>query len=313
MEYFSAVLDQVIIFSMIMVVGFIVVKIGAVPATVLPSISVLFAKVIIPAILFVNTVNGATRDDIVNTLFLTGICAFIYMVLITLMRLMPKLLKLSGNRARLYSIMFAYGNVGFIGIPLLLAMFGQRAMVFVTMFAVVDQLTFWTYGYMQSFPEDNKLKFSPKTLLKLLNPPLVAMILSVVLIFIGVQIPAVLNRGVQTVANAGMALPFIYIGGMLATMTDRSLFGRFEIYFGIFIKMLVVPITIFAILNAVGIDRDMAVATAILFGLPTIAMIPMLAGINGSDEKYATATIMVTTIASLFTLTFVTYMITVVL
>ncbi|MCL2227687.1 MAG: AEC family transporter [Oscillospiraceae bacterium] len=313
MEYFSAVLDQVLIFMMIMIVGFAVVKVGAIPESALPSISIIFAKIIIPAILFFNTVNGATREDMRDTLFLSGVVAIIYAVLISFMRLMPKILKLKGDRALLYSVMFTYGNVGFIGIPLLLALFGQRAMVAVTMFAIVDQLTFWTYGYLQTFPAGNRLKFTPKTLLKLFNPPIIAVIVSVILILVGVRVPEIINRAFFSVANAGLALPFIYIGGMLATIKDLQLFKRFEIYVGILLKMLVVPLAIFVAMTAAGIERDIAIATTILFGLPTIAMIPMLAGLHGSDEKYATATILVTTIASLFTLTFVTYVITVVL
>ena len=313
MEHFNAVLNQVIIFMMIMVVGFIVFKVRALPESVLPAISIFFTKVVVTAIIFFNTVNGATREEMISTFFLTGIVAVTYAVLICITRSLPKILKLTGDRAKIFPITFTFGNVGFIGIPLLLTVFGQRAMVFVNMFAVVDLITFWTYGYSQTFPAGHKFKLSVSTFKKMLNPPLIAIVLSVVLIFLGVRMPRIVNNALETVANAGMALPFIYVGGMIATMTDSSLFKRFEIYIGILIKMLIFPILIFIIMTALNIDREIAIATSILFGLPTMAVVPMLAGANGSDEKYTTFIVLVTTIASLFTLTFVTYMVSVVL
>ncbi|MCL2366564.1 MAG: AEC family transporter [Oscillospiraceae bacterium] len=313
MEYFNAVLNQVVIFMMIIIVGFIVFKVRALPESVLPAISIFFTKIVVTALIFINTVNGATRAEMINTFFLTGVVAIVYVFLINTMRILPKVLKLQGDRAKIFPVAFSFGNVGFLGIPLLLVIFGQRGMVFVNMFAVIDLLCFWTYGYSQTFPAGHKFKLSLSTFKKMLNPPLIAIILSVILIFLEVRMPRIVTNAFETVANAGLSLPFVYVGGMLATMTDSSFLKRIEIYIGIFVKMLVFPILIFVVMTAFGIDRDTAMATSILFGLPTMAVIPMLAGTNGSDEKYATCIVLVTTIASLFTLTFVTYMVSVVL
>jgi len=313
MEYFNAVLNQVIIFMIIIVLGFVIIKTKFIPTSVLQPLSVIFTRVIVPAIVFINTVNGATREDMINTIFLLGVMVCIFAILITMMRLVSKALRLKGNRGILFPVAFSFGNVGFIGIPLLLAIFGQRVMLFVTMYAIVDQLVLWTYGYSQTFPEDNRLKFTPKTLLNMVNPPIIAILLSVVMIFLDLSLPNIAERAISSIANAGMALPFIYIGGMLATMTDFRKLARIEFSIGIFLKMLVLPVVIFIAMRTLGLDRDMAIATSILFGLPAMPVIPMLASINGSDVEYATSIVMVTTVACLFTLTLVTYLMAVVL
>jgi len=313
MAYFNAVLNQVIIFLLIGVTGFIVVKIKAVPQSVLPSISILFAKVIIPALVFINTVNGATREDMVSSIFILGIIAIVFVLLIVVMKLLSKGLRMKGDRAKIYPILFAHGSVGFVGIPLLLSIFGQRAMIVVTIYAIMDMVTLWTYSYTQTFPATNKLKFTPKTLLKMINPTLVAVVLAIVFIFLEVRIPIIINSALESVANAGMALPFIYIGGSLASMANSDLLKRAEIYIGIFVKMLLLPIAVYLAMTALGIAHDLSLITAILFGLPSMPLVAMLAGINGSDEQYSTTVVLVTNVACLFTLTFITYVITVVL
>ena len=307
MEQFNAVLNQIIIFSIIIVIGYAVVKSKLLPSSVLPAITTLFSRVIVPFILFVNTVNGATRADMKNYIFLSGIYVCVYAVQIIAARTMPKVLRLKGNKASLFSLSFTFGNVGFIGIPLLLSVFGQRVMIFVTMYAIVDQALFWTYGYSLSYPVENKLKFSPKTLVNMINPPIIAVFISIVLILLDVKIPAILDKTFTSMSNSGMALPFIYIGGMLATLDLKNIFKHFEFYVGIAVKMVILPICLFIILKAIGLEQEIAVASAFLFGLPTITLVPMIAGANGSDVEYSTSVVLVTTLASLFTLTFVSY------
>lgn len=307
MDQFYAVLNQVIIFCIIIFVGFVTVKVKFIPESALPVITNIFSRVIVPFILFVNTVNGATRADMGKYIFLSGVYACVYAVQIFVARMMPKLLKLKGNRASLYAFSYTFGNVGFIGIPLLLAVFGQRVMIYVTMYAIVDQIIFWTYGYSLSFPVDNKLKFNLKTLVNMLNPPLIAVLLSILLIVLDVKIPAIVNRAFASIADAGSALPFIYIGGMIATMNVKRVLKHYEFYLGIAVKMVILPVCLFIVLKAIGIEVEIAVASSILFGLPTIALVPMLAGAHGSDVEYATSAVLITTIASLFTLTFISF------
>jgi len=312
-DYFYAVLNQIVIFMIIIVIGFAAVKTKFISASVLQPLSIVFTKIIIPVLVFVNAVSGATREDMLTLGFFVGVIACVYIALIIIMTSTKKILRLSGNRGRLFPLTFTFGNVGFLGIPLLLSVFGQRIMVLITMYAIVDMLVLWTYGYTHSFPHDKKLEYTPKALINLINPPIIAILLSIILIMFEIRIPMVIDRSLWSIANAGMALPFIYIGGMLATVVNlRSLF-KYEYFVGIFIKMILFPIAVFAVLQAFGLDHNMSIGISILSGLPTMPLIAMLAATNGSDGEYATGTVMVTTIASLFTLTLVTYLITVVL
>jgi len=307
MDQFNAVLNQVLIFLIIMVIGFISVKVKFLSRDDLPVLTRLFTKVIVPFILFVNTVGGATRAELIDSLNLSGIYICVFVALITVTRIMPKILKLKGNRAQLFMLSNTFGNVGFVGIPLLVSAFGPRAMLYVTMYAIVDQFIFWTYGYSLSFPVDNKLKFHPKSLVNMINPPIVTMIISIICILLDVRIPVLMDRAFTSMAVSGTAIPFIYIGGMLASLDIKKLLQHYEFYAGIMVKMVIFPILIFTVMRLIGIAHEPAAASALLFGLPTIALVPMLASANGSDVEYGTAAVLMYTVSSLFTLTFVSF------
>ena len=307
MEQFYAVLNQVLIFLIIMIIGFVSVKSKYLPETTLPIISGLFTRMIVPFLVFVNTVSGATRADMRTYSYLVGVYICVFAVLITVSRFTPKLLRLKGNRASLFSLATSFGNVGFVGIPLLLSVFGQRVMLFVTMYAVVDQIIFWTYGISLTYPVDDRPRFRLRTLVNMINPPLIAIILAVVLILLNVRLPVIVDRAFTTMSNSGMALPFIYMGGVLATMNIKELLKYYELYAIIFIKMIIIPICVFLIFRAIGFPQEIVMASTILFGLPTIGITPMLANANGSDAEYATVIVLITTLASLLTLTFISY------
>jgi len=307
MEQFFSLLDQVIIFLIILIIGFASVKAKFLSADALPVLSRFFSRIIVPFILFVNTVGGATRDDIANHFYMIFVNICIFAVLITITRLLPKLLRLKGNKADIFILANTFGNVGFVGIPLLLAVFGQRSMIFVTLYAIVDQFIFWTYGVLLSYPVDNKPKFNIKTLLNMINPPVIAIILAIIIIMLDVKIPEIIIRSCTTMSNTGAALPFIYIGGTVATMNFKKLVKNYEFFVGILIKMVILPICLYMILRAIGLDSEISTSMAVLFGLPALALTPMLASANGSDEEYATAAVIISTVVSLFTLTLVSF------
>ena len=307
MEQFEIILDQVIIFLIFMVIGFAAVKINLLSKESLPAISKLFTGIIVPFIIFANTVNGATRADVIDNLYLIVLFICMFIVLLPLIKLLTKLLGVKGDRAPLFTMAFSFGNVGLIGIPLILPVFGQRAMVVVAMFSIVDLVILWTYGLSLTYPVENKPKISFRTLKNMLNPPLIAIILSVVVIMLGIRIPDIANRAFITISNSGLPLPFIYIGGLLASQGIKRFAKFYELYFGILAKMIIFPICTFIVLRAIGIEPDVIGTIVILFGLPAVGVLPMLADTHGSDVEYATAAIIIPTLAALFTVTLVSY------
>ena len=307
MDLFFAVLNQILIFLIIMIVGFISVKTKYLSESFLPAISSLFANIIVPFIVFTYNINGATRSDVIDHLNLIAANALGFTVLIIISRITPKLLRLKGNRASLFSFGTSFGNVGFVGIPLLFSVFGARVMIFVTMYSVVDQVLFWSYGNGLSYSTDNKQKFTLKTLANIIRPPFLAIVLAIVFIMLGITLPDTVNSAFTSITNVGLALPFIYMGGVLATLKVKDITKYYEVYAAIAFKMIAVPICIFLIFRDVGFSRDISFTSAVLFGLPSPGLLPMLASANGSDAEYATVLVLLTTLSSLFTLTLFSY------
>ena len=306
MDQFYIVLNQIGVFFILIVAGVICVKVRLLNAESLVTVSRLVMKVALPALIFVNTADGATRQGLFESLLVVPIAAAGYVVLYLLAALIVRLFRLTGDRARVFRAILMFGNVGFMGIPLVAALYPDSAMLYISLYTIVDQGLFWTYGVSLTKPAprggERKEPFSLKGLKNLLSPALAAILLATALVLAGIRLPRVVVSALDKLAGASMPMSLLYIGGMLAMTDVRKVLKCGELYAGIGLKMLVLPVAAFALMQLLGVPGDMAGTMTFLLGLPAINVVAMLAKTNGSDGEYAVCAVMLTTIACLLTL-----------
>lgn len=310
MDQFLIVLTQIGIFLILICVGILAVKFKVLSQESLPGISALVMKIALPCYIFIKASASATRESLVSSLVIVPIGIVLYLVLIAVNMGIEKVFGLEGSRKRLYRASFVFGNIGFMGIPLVSAIYPDTAILYVSVFTIVDQLFFWTYGVRLTYPEQGRASlFSPRSLKNLVSPPLVAIVLAVIFIVAGIPMPAIAESVLNTIGATSMPLALFYIGAVLCSADLGPVMKCGELYTGIVVKMIVVPALCFVLLYHLGFAEDLSATVAYMAALPGIELVPMLAAANGSDGDYAVGAIMMTTIACLATLPVVSLLI----
>ncbi len=303
MDQFLIVLNQIGIFLFLLLMGVIAVRCNILDATSLGNVSKLVMRMALPAYIFVNTVDGATRDGLAQSLMVIPLATGMYAMLILLSMLLERIFHLTGNRARVFRALTLFGNVGFMGIPLVVELYPDTALLYISLFTIIDQGLFWTYGVSLTYPVSERARsFSLSDLKNLLSPALVAILCGTLLVLMEVQLPSVLSTALTKLGNASMPLSLLYIGGMLSMTDVRQGMKCRELYGEIGLKMLVLPLAYFLLMSRLNVSVDMAGTIAFLTALPAINMVAMLTKANGSDGEYAVCAVMMTTIACLLTL-----------
>ena len=303
MEQFFIALTQIGIFVILICVGILTVKIKIFNTQSLAAMSKLVMQISLPSFIFINAVSSATRESLKDSFIIVPIAIILYLIFVIISAIIEKIFHLQGNRKKVYRASLIFGNIGFMGIPLVIVLYPDTALLYVSVFTIVDQLFFWTYGVLLTQPvSDEKQKISLANLKNLLSPPLIAIILAIIFIVAGVHIPEVFSSALTVIGNTSMPLALIYIGGVLCMSDIRSVLKCGELYAGIVVKMVLLPVVCYVIMGMIGIANDMAGTLAFIIALPGIEMVPMLAKTNGSDGDYAVCAIMITTIACLITL-----------
>ncbi len=312
MEQFSIVLHQIGMFILLLAVGYITVKTDILDEDSLRHLSKLIMRVLLPSYIFVNTAEGATRAGLAQSILVLPLTVILYLVLYLTARLLVRLFGLQGNRARVFHALVMFGNIGFMGIPLVVELYPETSLVYISLVTILDQTMFWTYGVACTKPvTGEKEKLSLKGLKNLLSPALIAVAVSTVLVLLGWHLPEICNTTLEKLGGASMPLSLIYIGGMLCMTDVRKVLRCREIYAEILFKMILVPVAFYGLCRFFGVAQDMAGTMAFIAGLPAINMVAMLSKNNGSDGDYAVCAVMMTTLACLVTLPIVSLIISI--
>lgn len=152
-------------------------------------------------------------------------------------------------------------------------------------------------------------------ILGMLSPALVAVILAIAIVLIGVPVPQAVIAPLHSLGAISTPLSMIYLGGLFVLRDWTGVLKRYELYVGIVVKMLLFPIAFHALLVHVppmlglgAVPRSMADMMTIVAGLPTMSAIVMFSEREHNMPEYAVGLVLVTTVASLFTLPAVSYL-----
>ena len=302
-NFFSIVLLQIMTFVVYALVGVYAVKKNIIAKDGLGVLSAFIIKIALPTMIFIYTLNGATKEQFIQSLSVLGAGALMFGCLLAIGVAASTLFKLNYNEKQVYRACTMFGNVGFMGIPILLAVLPERGMLYMSLFTIVDQLSLWTIGLTLCTPEkaSNSMSLQQK-LLKMINPATIAIISATILIFAGVKLPLFLNTALMKIGNSATPLALAYLGGMFALMDISAYVKRAEIYLAVVLKMVLFPIVFCHILKLTGINSEIVLTVSILSAMPSMSSIPMIAQSQGSAGEYAAGMVFITTVCFIFTL-----------
>lgn len=303
-NFFSIVLTQLMSFVVYALIGVYAIKRNVISKDGLSVLSSFIIKIALPIMIFANTINGATREQFWQSLPVLGVSVLMFGLLYVLGLGLSYFVKLDYNEKHVYRACCMFGNVGFMGIPLLLSVLPERGMLYMSLFTIIDQLCLWTVGLTLCTPEYSTSKLSVKEkLLKMLNPPTIAILLATAMVLLEMKLPVFLNGALMKVGNATPPLALAYLGGMFALMNFKENIGRVEIYIAVVAKMIFFPICFYNLLKIIpGLNSEIILTLTLLSAVPSMSSIPMVAQSQGSAGEYAAGMVFVTALCFLATL-----------
>lgn len=128
MTTFLSSVSSVVVIVLIMVLGYILRKKGWLADTFSGNISKLITQIALPVSIFVSVQNNLTRSSLIG-LFEDSLLPFIGVVISYIVAfILVKVLKIRVGRRGTFINIIANANTIFIGMPLNIVLFGNRAM-----------------------------------------------------------------------------------------------------------------------------------------------------------------------------------------
>ena len=234
-----------LILFLLMALGFLAVKTGVLTGESNRHLTNLVLYITNPCTILYSVLSGKAMLTVREVLTLTLIALVFYIVLIGLAYLVPKLLRVPPEQAGTYRFMTVFGNIGFMGFPVVRAIFGQGAVFYASIFNLFYQLFAYTYGIRQISRDPRDARFSPRSLLQ---PVVIAALVSYIIYLCGVQeavagsVPGgILTKLLGMVDGITSPLCMIITGVGLAQIPLRKVFGNGRLYALSIGKQLLLP------------------------------------------------------------------------
>ena len=142
-----------------------------------------------------------------------------------------------GTRHRIENFAVAFGNAGFIGIPLVTAVFGPEAAFYVVSFSTFANLLQWTYGIVIISGKKETMNLR----MVFVNPVFISMVIGIALFVLQPALPTVVTGTIGYIADGNTVLAMIILGYYLSKVQLRGLFADVRLYLFSALRLLVVP------------------------------------------------------------------------
>lgn len=295
------------VFFVLLAFGFLAAKIGVVKKEGMAQLSQLITKVFLPVLIFNTTATSVTWDLVRDNAVVLPLSVGTYAVLAAVAFAVAKIMRIEQDKDRVFQFAFIFGNTGFVGFPLLTAVFHETGTLFMCLYSVVDQVLFWTYGiWLSTARGAHCAGFNAKMLA---SPNIIAMVLSLAVGLSGIALPDLIGDALSTLSCAATPMCMLFLGAMICFNKVGQVLKRPESYVLIAVKMVALPVIAGLCSSALGLSEELVGCIALYTALPVMTVVPMISAQNGSEGPYATGIAVMTFVMCVITIPVVAFVV----
>ena len=289
--FFNAV-SACLVLLMIMSVGYIMGKLGWMTAREKKFVSKYIVNIAVPCNCIVGLLNNLDRDSLAHAgwMLVAGLLGVIVTLLISMG--VATLLRLPKERWGVFVAMSGLSNTLFIGIPVCTQLFGEACMPYVMVYYLANTSILQSVGIMLVERSGTASATNTNTVLGFLKnmfskPPIFGVIFSIILLILGLRLPAPLMSFAGYISNSVSPLALIYCGFIVYEVGLKSLRLMPGLPMMLIMRLVAAPIICLGFCSVFGVTGLARSVFVVESALPVVSQITVLAGAYGADEKYA--------------------------
>ena len=285
----------------LLVVGYVAGKLGYLGGDFDRQLSRLVINITCPALILSSAMNGELPDR-QYILPLLGISVVTYVILTGAAFLLPRFLtnKPEDEGAIGFAIMF--GNVGFMGYPVVASIFGHQAVFYAAVLNVVNTFAVFTIGSMliTGKSQVEGRRFQKKVLY---STPMLAAYLTMLIVALEIDnIPEVISQPLTMLGNITVPAALLIIGSSMSQLSLRTLLGNRSVYATTIMRLAVVPITMYYLCRILGFSDMVNNINTVVIAMPVATYGTILCLRHEKDATLMTEVTFITTLFSMVTI-----------
>lgn len=299
----SNIINQMIELFIIISIGFIANKTNIMNEDINKGLSKIILYISLPAMVIAAVLNNDHMLSNKDVLTLLMLSLFMYLFLIFVAFIFGLFLRVPKERKGIYKFLIIFGNIGFMGFPVVNAIFGSNAVFYASIFQVPFCFLSYTIG---TFLIAGKEKMPP-VWKAFLQPGVISAVLALILYLCNVHLPAFISQTVECVGKITTPGSMLIIGSTIATYSLKKAFCCWRIYPLAIIKQILVPYLFWLILVRFQLDPLMLGVTVVMIAMPCATNSTILCHEYDGDTELSAAGVFITTLLSCVTIPLLSY------
>lgn len=296
----QTILMSVISLFLIMLAGFYGSKKGIINSSVSKGLTDILLEIALPCMIITSFSFQYGEGIVSNVLktFYYSLAAYIIMIILSHILVLP----VKNENKTILHFANIFTNTGYIGFPVLNAVYGTEAVMYGSIFNAFFVIFLWTYGILIFKGKAERKELSKEILKALRNPSLIAVYIGITMIVFNIRLPEVISTSLNAIGSMTGPISMIIVGALSSKVRIKEHLTDWTIYYGIAAKLVLIPGVLYFISLLIKDGSMVSDSVIILSSMPAAAMTSIFADSFNINKDYASVIVVATTLLSVFTL-----------
>ena len=298
MEIVTILIKQVFIMFVLMAFGFVAYRKQILSNQGTKDIGKLLLNVAIPMIVISNFCVEKSAEKTAE-LFESALLSFLCMALSVAFAYLAY-----HKKDRIAEFSAAFSNAGFIGIPLVQAIFGSGAVFYISMMIVLINVLQWTYGVYTITDDKSVMDF--KKIMK--NPLILSVGIGIVIYFLNIRLPKIAMDIISSISAINTPLAMIVSGVYLAQSDLLNAMRKKDAWLLSLARLIVIPLIVMLVFRFLPFGSTAMKLSILLAGAcPVGSNVAVFAQQYDKDYRKGVEYVCVSTLLSILALPLVIF------
>ena len=282
----------------LVVVGYVAGKLGYLGGDFDRQLSSVVINITCPALILSSAMTGELPDRR-YILPLLLISTLTYILLAAAGFWLPRLLTKRRDDEGAIGFALMFGNVGFMGYPVVASIFGPEAVFYAAVLNVVNTFAVFTLGtiLITGKNEVEGERFQKKVLY---STPMLAAYLTMAIVALEIDnIPAVVSQPLSMLGAITVPAALLIIGSSMSHLSLRTMLGNRTVYATTLLRLVLMPVGVHYLMRLVGFDPFVVNINTLVIAMPVATYGTILCLKYKKDTTMITEVTFVTTLLAM--------------
>ena len=295
MNFFDVLAEMLVILFAI-AAGYGANRLGYLGGETDQKLSKLILNITMPAMIVAAVITGEELPEISVILSILEVGVVFYVLEFAFVLTVPKLLPGTAGQKGVYRYTLAFPNVGFIGYPVAVALYGDGALFYAAILALPFNLLSYSLGPLM-LAGAGRFRWR-----QLLSPCIVASVLGLVLALTRLRPPAMVGEMLDFVGSITVPLSLLVVGSLLAHMSPGKVLRSPKLWVLSVLRLLVMPALLCLVLRSMHIEAMVLGIAVSQMGMPVAVNGTLLSMEYGGDTEAMAQVTFLTTLGAIVTI-----------